>query len=67
MKANALARLYLEKSKLLSIRGVCDTGMDEGLLRLSGFISQYYKASVDLLGVEAAAKTLNQNSFCKLW
>ncbi len=67
MKMNNLAGLYLEKSKLLSIRGVCDTGLDDGLIRLSSFISQYYKTSADLMGADAAARTLNQNSFCELW
>jgi len=67
MRTSTLTAVYTEKSKLLSLRGICNSGLDSGLLRLNAYITQYYRSSASLAGMQAIAKTINQGGVCELW
>lgn len=66
MREANLARLYSEKSKLLSIRGVCESGAENGLITLEN-AARSLKTSRDLPSVKSASELINQNGVCQLW
>ncbi|MEK6918973.1 MAG: hypothetical protein AABW73_02945 [Nanoarchaeota archaeon] len=66
MRTSNLAKLYTEKSKLLSIRGVCESGQETALLTLDT-AARTLRTSQDLSGVKSIADGINQNGICELW
>lgn len=70
MRASKISRLYAEKSKLLSINSVCDSGIDVDLAAYSDSLavfSQRNKTSFDALALYTQGSGINQNSQCELW
>ncbi len=71
MRLSRLSRLYLEKSKLLSINNVCDSGLDTELGQLADLTNTYSQrsstTSYEALNIYTASQGVNQNSLCELW
>ena len=67
MRTSNLAKLYSEKSKMLSIRGVCESGAETGLLALDG-AARSLRNSQDLqTTIKPISQGINQNGICELW